>query len=193
MSTITTTAPSFDTPRASGRRILVAGAVVVGLVAAGAVVIPRITSTTTTTSTTYPTITQHDAVEHRLDDSLASAARRQSAAVEQRLDLTGKQAAAVAASQYRVSTTPQGLARFGAAGRAQIGGAAPTFAWTPNHDSYLVKEQTGGGHQTYPFSSLHMTWADPWVPPTDNPEWVPYIKSHYFHPVTTTRPTHEYR
>lgn len=79
--------------------------------------------------------------------------------------------------------------------RQQIGGLAPTYAWTPNHVTSVQKEQTGV-HRTYPFTgrTLHMTWGDPWVPPTDNPDWVPYIKSHYFHPVTT-RPlaTHEYR
>lgn len=59
-----------------------------------------------------------------------------------------------------------------------------------------TNEQVGGKHATYAYvgRTLHLTWTDPWVPPYDNPEWVPYIKSHYFHPVTTrVAPTHEYR
>ena len=70
------------------------------------------------------------------------------------------------------------------------------YEWTPTHITSVEKQQVGGRHATYAYSgrTLHLTWADPWVPPTDDPAWVPYIKSHYFHPVSTrVAPTHEYR
>jgi hypothetical protein len=219
MSTITTTAPTFDTtPRPVGRRVVIAGIVAVGLVAAGAIAIPRITATTSTT--TYPAVTPHDAVEHQLDSSkaqaLTSAQRLQSAKVEKGLDLAAKAAAAAAATriyapmefqpaldagftrQYvggQLQTVPVPQLVSASVVRQQVGGQAPTYAWVPNHVTSLQQQQTGG-HATYPFTGTtqHVAWTDPWVPPYDNPEWVPYIKSHYFQPSTTpTRPTHEFR
>ncbi len=216
MSTITATAPSFETPRPAGRRVVIAGLAVLGVVAvgtAGAITIPRLTSQTATTS--YPTVTQHDALEHQLDTSraqaLVNAQRAQSAKVEHGLDRAAKSvaaAAAVPASTYATQI------------RGQVGGMAPTYRYTPTTPEYayvgsqlvqvngagattagmspsaLTSAQVGGHHGVYPFTgtSLHLTWTDPWVPPYDDPDWVPFIKAHYFSPATTpARPTHEFR
>lgn len=218
MSTITTTAPSFEAPRTSGRRILVAGAVVAGLVVAGAVAVPRLT--TQTASPSYPAVTPHDAVEHQLDTARAAAAgtaqRLQSERVQRRLDLGAKQIAAAGATTAYAPMEYQPQLQQGFT-REYVGGQLVTIAvpriversvvqeqtgqlghyeWTPTHVTSVEKQQVGGKHATYAYSgrTLHLTWADPWVPPTDDPAWVPYIKSHYFHPVSTrVAPTHEYR
>ena len=166
MSTITTTAPSFEAPRTSGRRILVAGAVVAGLVVAGAVAIPRLTAQTAAPS--YPAVTPHDAVEHRLDTSRAAAAgeaaRLQSAKVQRQLDLDAKHIAAVAATQaylpmefqpalepgftrtyvgseLQTVEVPRMVERSVIA--EQVGGRHESYAWTPNHLSSVAKQQTG--------------------------------------------------
>ena len=76
--------------------------------------------------------------------------------------------------------------------RQQVGGEAPTFAYTPASGPTQV--YNGRGLVQVAPTGTHTRWTDPWVPPYDNPEWVPYIKSHYFSPTTTpTRPTHEFR
>lgn len=95
--------------------------------------------------------------------------------------------------------------------REQVGGEAPTYAWTPTRTVPVTgtrgypaaalqsvrSQQVGGEHSGYqytPSRTLHTRWTDPWVPPYDDPAWVPYIKSHYFHPVSArVAPTHEYR
>lgn len=79
-----------------------------------------------------------------------------------------------------------------------VGSTLETVPVTGTLTSSTAAQQIGGRHESYGYtpsrSGLHLTWSDPWVPPTDNPEWVPYIKSHYFQPVTTrVAPTHEYR
>jgi hypothetical protein len=209
MSTITATAPTFETPRPVGRRVVIAGIAVVGLVTAGAIAIPRLTAQTATTS--YPSVTQHDATEHQLDSSkaqaLVNAERAQSAKVQRRLDLGAKSVAAAAA-------VPASM--YGSQIRAQVGGMAPTFRYTPTTSTYayvgsqlvqvntttgatssaLTSEQVGGGHGVYPFTGTraHLTWSDAWVPPYDDPAWAPFIQAHYDHPTTTpARPTHEFR
>lgn len=238
MSTITTTAPSFDTPRTSGRRILVAGAVVAGLVVTGAVAIPRLTAHTASPS--YPTVAPHDAVEHQLDTSRAAAIgaaeRAQSQKMQQRLDLGAKHVAAGAATIAHSPMEFQPALQPGST-RAYVGGQLQTvevprlvgasvvaeqtgtighYAYTPQRMvrvyngselqwvpvtagavSSTMREQVGGEHSGYrytPTRTLHTRWTDPWVPPYDDPAWVPYIKSHYFHPVSArVAPTHEYR
>jgi len=198
MSTITTTAPSFEAPRTSGRRILVAGAVVAGLVVAGAVAIPRLTAQTAAPS--YPAVTPHDAVEHRLDTSRAAAAgeaaRLQSAKVQRQLDLDAKHIAAVAATQAYLPMEFQPALEPGFT-RTYVGSELQTVEVPRMVERSVIAEQVGGRHESYtwtPSTAKHLTWTDPWVPPYDNPEWVPFIKAHYFHPVTTrSTPTHEYR
>jgi hypothetical protein len=243
MSTITAPTSGIGN-RPYSRTPYVIAAALLGVVAVGAVVGPRLTTTTGTTATTT-TVNQHDAIEHRSDDAraaaAASAAAAKSLAVQQALDLQGKVVASGAALAPATGTIPQEALPQGMT-RAYVGGQLETVPLpelvgksTTNeqigsvgHYSYVpmrmtqkyvgsqlvttfepvttapdavtsptVREQVGGAQPGYAYvpatTATHMRWSDRWVPPYDNPDWVPFIKAHYFQRPVTTPTTHEYR
>ena len=78
--------------------------------------------------------------------------------------------------------------------RQQVGGRRRRTPTPPPRGPTSGRQRPRARAAYAPTGHAHLAWTDPWVPPYDNPEWVPYIKSHYFSPTTTpTRPTHEFR
>ena len=74
--------------------------------------------------------------------------------------------------------------------RQQVGGEAPTFAYTPASGPTQV--YNGRGLVQVAPTGTHTRWTDTFVPPYDDPEWMPVIKRHYAGSFTTPA-THEFR
>lgn len=210
MSTIATTpAPQIS------RTPLLVGIAAVGVIAVTAVVVPRLASTvgssaTTGTAASSAVITQHDLVEHRADISSSVEGARASAAMERTLTQQGKLRAS------RIAATTAGLTgvRVGESTVSQqVGGLAPTFGYTPTGSPQMVyngrglvavgaaapavaastvRQQVGGQAPTFGYTPAgHTVWNDSFVPPYDDPEWMPVIKRHYAGSFTTPA-THEF-
>jgi hypothetical protein len=73
--------------------------------------------------------------------------------------------------------------------REQVGGKAPTFAYTSASGPTQV--YNGRGLVQGTSAGTHTRWNDAFVPPYDDPEWMPVIKRHYAGSVTTPV-THEF-
>jgi hypothetical protein len=187
MSTISTPLPSsFD------KRPLLIGLGVAGLVVAGVVVAQNVSLPTTTSSTTSTVAGTSaggpDAIEARQrsaevraggPDALGARTQAEVARVERQLDSLAK-----AQGNYAGSSVALAAAAVPASVVAQqVGGLHSSYAFTGTTGlSSVAKSQIGGKHNTYAYDAggSHTVWNDAYVPPYENPEWMPLIQKHYF-------------
>ncbi len=185
------TAPTtVSSPRPTSRTPFLVGAALIAIVGVGVVVGPRLGSTTATTTVPY-TVNEHDAIEHRTVGSTAHTlfVPAPAQAVRLRASVDGQGASLAGVPQVAQSTFDE-----------QTSALRP---YTPFVPQRTTQQYVGSMLVTVPMidapatashaAQAHKTWGDTWVPPYKNSRWAPFITQHYFHPTTTTPPTHEYR